>query len=133
MVILVVGPNKQYIGRAVDYLVSLERSKKLIDFKSIKEAVETTKDIPEIYNSVVVLDYPDILGSSKLLTCISIQSRPRRNTILIKALDWSIEDYPTPIRRLKWISDLHVTAGETQMVLWDRQVQKVLPYPAGGE
>jgi len=137
MLTLVVGTDTKCIDKAVEVLVNLEKDREVIHFKDLAIKLKDTGELPDIYNSVILLDYPDILARNSstklqvLITYMVIQSRMRNNHFIARALDWKkLKTAPNVDKRIDRAHDVLVTAGEDKLILWDRRINKrvVLTY-----
>ena len=50
MLYLVIGLNKEEIDRAVDFIIK-DEGKEVLRFKTLLEGIETTGNLPDVYNS----------------------------------------------------------------------------------
>ncbi len=127
MLILVLGEDKLDIDRAVQHLTEME-NKEVLNFKDLMASMKTSNELPDIYNSTILLDYLDILATqtsttgSKLMTYMINQSRSRENTWIAKALDYrSIRDAPNIDKRLHRMHEVMATVSKTKILLHDRR------------
>ena len=131
MLTLVIGTDPRNIDRAVEILVDLEKDKKVVNFKDIMENLKNLDKLPDINDSVILLDYSEIPArksstkEARLMTYMIMQSRKRNNIWIAKARDWKkIKGAPNIDRRIYRSHDILVTAGEGKMVLWNRIINK---------
>lgn len=139
MLILVLGEDRADIDRAVKLLAKIE-GKEVLNFVDLVESIKASNELPEILNSTILLDYPDILATqtstkkSKLITYMVAQSRPKNNTWIAKALDYrSIRDAPNIDKGLRYAPGVLVTASKTKMLLHDRRTntRTLIEYKGG--